>query len=158
MPEAVSYTHLDVYKRQDDTHAVNARIVADLHEAGDVAPSTTVIDGRLAIRAAIVNHRTSQAEIDTLIEKTVAAGRAIGCSALSSRQARRGEAEDWQPRRRREFRLRELEAQIASGAAEIPLRFERACLLAEVGRTADARDAYLEVLSREPSHLSLIHI
>jgi glutamate/tyrosine decarboxylase-like PLP-dependent enzyme/Tfp pilus assembly protein PilF len=145
------------YRAGDDTHAVNARIVADLHEAGDVAPSTTVIDGRLAIRAAIVNHRTSQAEIDTLIEKTVAAGRAIGCSALSSRQARRGEAEDWQPRRRREFRLRELEAQIASGAAAIPLRFERACLLAEVGRTADARDAYLEVLSREPSHRAALN-
>jgi glutamate/tyrosine decarboxylase-like PLP-dependent enzyme len=145
------------YRAGDDTHRVNARIVADLHEAGDVAPSTTVIDGRLAIRAAIVNHRTSQAEIDTLVEKTIAAGRAIEHSALSSRQAKRGEAEDWQPRKRRESRLRELEAQIASGAAAIPLRFERACLLAEVGRTADARDAYLQVLSREPAHRAALN-
>jgi glutathione synthase/RimK-type ligase-like ATP-grasp enzyme len=140
------------YRAGDDTHGVNARIVADLHEAGDVAPSTTVIDGQLAIRAAIVNHRTSQAEIDTLIEKTVAAGRAIEHSAMSSRQGRRREADDWMPRKLRESRLRELEVQIASEATAIPLRFERASLLAEVGRTADARDAYLDVLSQEPSH------
>ena len=145
------------YRAGDDAHRVNARIVADLHEAGDVAPSTTVIDGRLAIRAAIVNHRTSRAEIDTLIEKVVAAGRAIEHSALRSRQAQPADAEDWMPRRLRESRLRELEAQIASDAAAIPLRFERACLLAEVGRTAEARDAYLDLLSREPSHRAALN-
>jgi aromatic-L-amino-acid/L-tryptophan decarboxylase len=145
------------YRAGNDAHRVNARIVSDLHEAGDVAPSTTVIDGRLAIRAAIVNHRTSQAEIDTLIEKTVAAGRAIEHCALSSRQVRREKTEDWLPRKLRESRLRELEAQLASEAASIPLRFERACLLAEVGRSAEARDAYLEVLSREPTHRAALN-
>jgi glutamate/tyrosine decarboxylase-like PLP-dependent enzyme/glutathione synthase/RimK-type ligase-like ATP-grasp enzyme len=140
------------YRAGNDTHGVNARIVADLQESGAVAPSTTSIDGRLAIRAAIVNHRTSQAEIDTLIEKTVAAGRAIEHSALGSRQPPANEAQDWLPRRLRESRLRELEAQIASEAATITIRFERACLLAEVGRATDAREAYLDVLSREPSH------
>ncbi len=39
-------------------------LVADLQESGEFAPSTTIIDGRLAIRAAIVNHRTTQADID----------------------------------------------------------------------------------------------
>ncbi len=92
--------------RSSDAHRVNARIVADLQEAGEVAPSTTVIDGRLAIRAAIVNHRTSQTEIDTLIEKVVAAGRAIEHSAMRSRQVQPAEAEDWTPRRLRESRLR----------------------------------------------------
>ena len=145
------------YRAGDDAHRVNARIVADLHEAGEVAPSTTVIDGRLAIRAAIVNHRTSRAEIDTLIEKVVAAGRAMQGSALRSRQAEPAEAEYWTPRRLRESRLAELEALIASDAAAIPVRFERACLLAEVGRTADARNAYLEILSREPSHRAALN-
>jgi aromatic-L-amino-acid decarboxylase len=55
---------------------VNARIVADLHESGIVAPSTTTVGGRLAIRAAIVNHRTGPAEIDALVETTLAFGRA----------------------------------------------------------------------------------
>ncbi len=62
------------YRAGDDAHRVNARIVADLHEAGEAAPSTTIIDGHLAIRAAIVNHRTSRAEIDALIEQVLASG------------------------------------------------------------------------------------
>ena len=77
---------------RDDAHRINAHIVTDLQEAGEVAPSTTVIDGRLAIRAAIVNHRTSQTEIDTLVERVVAAGRAIERSATRSRQARPADA------------------------------------------------------------------
>jgi aromatic-L-amino-acid decarboxylase len=55
---------------------VNARIVSDIHESGIAAPSTTVIDGRLAIRVAIVNHRTGPGEIDALIDATLAFGRA----------------------------------------------------------------------------------
>lgn len=53
---------------------LNADIVADLHESGIVAPSTTTIDGRLAIRAAIVNHRTEKRDIDALVDATVAFG------------------------------------------------------------------------------------
>jgi aromatic-L-amino-acid/L-tryptophan decarboxylase len=134
------------YRAGDDAHRVNARIVAGLHDAGEVAPSTTVIDGRLAIRAAIVNHRTSRIEVDTLVEKVVEAGRAIERSAMRS-QVRPAAQEQWIPRNLKESRLRELEAETA-----LPLRFERACLLAEIGRTAEARDAYIDVLSREPSH------
>ena len=48
--------------------AFNAALVADLHEEGSFAPSTTRIDGRLAIRAAIVNHRTCAADVDGLVE------------------------------------------------------------------------------------------
>ena len=47
--------------------AGNGALVADLHEAGDFAPSTTRVAGRLAIRAAIVNHRTSEADIEGLL-------------------------------------------------------------------------------------------
>jgi glutathione synthase/RimK-type ligase-like ATP-grasp enzyme len=61
------------------------------------------------------------------------------------------------PRTLREARLWELEAQFASGSAAAPLRFERACLLAETGRTAAARDAYLDLLSREPSHRAALN-
>jgi aromatic-L-amino-acid/L-tryptophan decarboxylase len=62
---------------------VNARIVADLHESGIVAPSTTTIGGRLAIRAAIVNHRTMPQDIEALVEATIAFGRAgaANCAA-----------------------------------------------------------------------------
>ncbi|MFZ6772049.1 pyridoxal phosphate-dependent decarboxylase family protein [Undibacterium sp. SXout7W] len=46
---------------------LNRDIVADLHESGIAAPSTTTIQGKAAIRAAIVNHRTMQQDIDALI-------------------------------------------------------------------------------------------
>ncbi len=128
----------------------------ELQEAGEVAPSTTVIDGQLAIRAAIVNHRTSRAEIDTLVEKVVAAGRAIERSRAQE-PSEPAVKEDWMPRRLKESRLRELEAQIAVDSAGIPPRFERACLLAEVGRNAEARDAYIDVISRDPSHRAALN-
>jgi glutamate/tyrosine decarboxylase-like PLP-dependent enzyme len=137
---------------KDDAHRINAHIVAGLQEAGEVAPSTTIIDGRLAIRAAIVNHRTSQTEIDTLVEKVVAAGRAIERNALRSRQVQRSGQESWMRRNLKESRLQELEVEIAEDSASIPLRFERACLLAEIGRSDNAREAYIDVLSREASH------
>ena len=55
--------------------ALNRDIVMDLHEEGVVAPSLTTLDGQTAIRAAIVNHRTSQLDIERLITATLAAGR-----------------------------------------------------------------------------------
>jgi glutamate/tyrosine decarboxylase-like PLP-dependent enzyme len=61
----------------ENSNRVNDEIVVRLQESGIVAPSTTTIRGRLAIRAAIVNHRTSRAEIDALVENTLALGRAI---------------------------------------------------------------------------------
>src|SRR5471030_509137 len=60
--------------RSDDASRLNAEIVADLQESGIVTPSTTIIDGRLAIRAAIVNHRTDERDIDALIKTTVLFG------------------------------------------------------------------------------------
>ena len=59
-----------------DADRINRELVADLHEAGIAVPSTTVIDGHLAIRAAIVNHRTADADIDIFVAAVLAAGRA----------------------------------------------------------------------------------
>ncbi len=42
-------------------------LVADLQEDGLFAPSTTIINGRTAIRCAIVNHRTTEEDIDALV-------------------------------------------------------------------------------------------
>src|SRR6202011_5837328 len=57
-----------------DADRVNREIVADLQESGIAVPSTTTIDGRLAIRAAIVNHRTGAQDIDTMLSAIVALG------------------------------------------------------------------------------------
>jgi len=49
-----------------------AALVADLQESGRFAPSTTTLNGRLAIRAAIVNHRTTRADIDGFFDAIAA--------------------------------------------------------------------------------------
>ena len=46
----------------------NADLAVAIQESGKAAPSTTLVNGRLAIRAAIVNHRTSRAEVDALVD------------------------------------------------------------------------------------------
>ena len=53
--------------RCEDCDAVNAGIVTRLQESGVAVPSTTMLEGRLAIRAAIVNHRTQRCDLDALI-------------------------------------------------------------------------------------------
>jgi glutamate/tyrosine decarboxylase-like PLP-dependent enzyme len=54
----------------------NAALAVAIQESGIAAPSTTVIDGRLAIRAAITNHRTQMRDIDAFIDATLSlAGR-----------------------------------------------------------------------------------
>ena len=51
--------------RADD--ATNREIVADVQESGIAAPSSTILNDKFAIRAAIVNHRTEEADIDALV-------------------------------------------------------------------------------------------
>ncbi|MBV8908221.1 MAG: hypothetical protein JOZ20_04400, partial [Sphingomonas sp.] len=53
--------------RADDADRVNREIVIALQESGIAAPSTTTLDCRLAIRCAIVNHRTDACDIDALV-------------------------------------------------------------------------------------------
>jgi glutamate/tyrosine decarboxylase-like PLP-dependent enzyme len=53
--------------RADDADRVNGEIVVNVQESGIAAPSTTILNGALAIRAAIVNHRTDICDIDRLV-------------------------------------------------------------------------------------------
>jgi aromatic-L-amino-acid decarboxylase len=62
----------------------NAAIVSALQEGGLAAPSTTMIDGQLAIRAAIVNHRTRAEDIDILLTETLRLGRQFTGRAKAS--------------------------------------------------------------------------
>ena len=60
--------------RSRDADRINADIVIALQESGIAAPSAITLQGRLAIRAAIVNHRTTAGDIDALIDATLAFG------------------------------------------------------------------------------------
>lgn len=66
------YRFADVSLEQ--ANALNAELAVCLQEGGLVAPSTTILHGQLVLRAALVNHRTSQHDIDTLLEQTLRIG------------------------------------------------------------------------------------
>ncbi|HEX3744532.1 MAG TPA: pyridoxal-dependent decarboxylase [Bryobacteraceae bacterium] len=137
--------------RSADAQRINPRIVIELQESGIAAPSTTILEGRFAIRAAIVNHRTGEREIDALVEKTLELGRALEARAGASRAPAPGDATP-PLQRAREEALADLETRIAADRANVSLWFERAGLLAELGRQREAREAYLELLARDPAH------
>ncbi|MYM96443.1 aminotransferase class V-fold PLP-dependent enzyme [Rugamonas sp. FT81W] len=50
-----------------DADSLNAALVADLQESGVAAPSLANINGQLAIRVAVVNHRSGERHIDALL-------------------------------------------------------------------------------------------
>jgi glutamate/tyrosine decarboxylase-like PLP-dependent enzyme len=52
-----------------------ADVVADVQEAGIAVPSTTTINGQLAVRVAFVNHRTTEQDIDIVLGAVIAAAR-----------------------------------------------------------------------------------
>jgi glutamate/tyrosine decarboxylase-like PLP-dependent enzyme len=62
------------YRFADKLDERNADLVVALQESGLVVPSSTTVDGHFAIRAAIVNHRTAQQDIDTLLATTLRLG------------------------------------------------------------------------------------
>jgi aromatic-L-amino-acid/L-tryptophan decarboxylase len=63
--------------RIDRENRLNRELVIQLQESGAVAPSTTTLDDRVAIRAAIVNHRSGYAEIETLVNEALRIGRCL---------------------------------------------------------------------------------
>jgi aromatic-L-amino-acid/L-tryptophan decarboxylase len=75
--------------RATDADTVNREIVVNLQESGIAAPSTTTLDGLLAIRTAIVNHRTDACDIDALVAAVLEFGarRANGGTSLGHRVA-----------------------------------------------------------------------
>ena len=58
----------------EQCNAFNAELVIALQESGLVAPSSTTINQQIVIRAAFVNHRTSQFDVDRLIEAVLGLG------------------------------------------------------------------------------------
>lgn len=52
-----------------DLDTLNGELVKDLQESGVAVPSTTMVHGKRAIRAAIVNHRTTRHDIDVMLQK-----------------------------------------------------------------------------------------
>lgn len=73
--------------RCKEADRINRAIVIRLHESGIAAPSTTTLHGRVAIRAAIVNHRTRRGDVDSLLEAVLALGAEL-CGQVQSKEIR----------------------------------------------------------------------
>ncbi len=58
--------------KDDHDGALNREVVMRLQERGLAAPSTTRIQGRTVIRAAMFNHRTTAADMDALLDQAEA--------------------------------------------------------------------------------------
>lgn len=71
-PEGVAEARLD---------AINAEILMRLQERGIAVPSSTRLDGRFALRAAITNHRSRRADFDALVVAVGDLGREIVAAA-----------------------------------------------------------------------------
>jgi len=63
--------------RCDDANRVNNEIVIALQESGIAAPSSTTLNGQTAIRAAIVNHRTTAKDIAILVAAVISFGNSL---------------------------------------------------------------------------------
>jgi len=67
LPQADEATHT----------ALNQELLLRLQERGIAVPSSTILNGRFAIRVAHVNHRTTDADIDALVSAVVSIGREL---------------------------------------------------------------------------------
>ncbi len=81
-PVALNIVCLRVEGCGDDDHEA---IAADLQIAGRVVLSVTTIEGRRVLRAAVVNHRTAEADVDAVVSDVLAfappAGRGVDSQA-----------------------------------------------------------------------------
>jgi len=133
--------------RAEDSDTLNEKIVIELQESGIVAPSTTWIDGRLAIRAAIVNHRTSSYEVDTLVENVLSLGRAFWAEAIDH--------ENGYSALRSQLQI--IENWLASQPDSIPFLVQLACLLERMDRSEEAKGAWARLLELDPFHLQALN-
>jgi glutamate/tyrosine decarboxylase-like PLP-dependent enzyme len=141
--------------RAEDSDRVNQQIVVELQESGIVAPSTTTIRGRLAIRAAIVNHRTGRAEIDALVDSTLSLGRAMRNRSSKSQASQ--PTREWEAHRVLKSQLRTVETKLGLEPGSVALLFLRATILEQMGRRLEARNTFTKVLDLEPSHLATLN-
>ncbi len=141
--------------RAEESDGVNEKIVIDLQESGVVAPSTTTIGGRVAIRAAIVNHRTGRAEIDALVDSTVSRGRALEKSVFQDKAAEL--TQNYPAREVLKVALHIAEKKLASQPSSVALLFLRGRILEQMGRSLEARDTYIELLGLEPAHVRALN-
>jgi aromatic-L-amino-acid decarboxylase len=138
-----------------ESRDLNGQIVVKLQEVGDVAPSTTTLRGRTAIRAAIVNHRTGRAEINNLVDQVLIFGRAMESAATQRVTADKPPAEHQLSMYG--VALRCIERRLRWEPESLGLRFEQAWLLENTGQVVRARERYRELIERDPANVGALN-
>lgn len=67
----VCYRYVNEPLNETQLNELNEELLAQLQEEGIAVPSSTILDGKYAIRVAITNHRSRREDFDLLIEKTL---------------------------------------------------------------------------------------
>ncbi|RXZ38628.1 cytochrome D ubiquinol oxidase subunit I [Oxalobacteraceae bacterium CAVE-383] len=70
-----------------DTDEINRRLLVAIQESGIAAPSSTRINGHLTIRAAIFNHRSTQDNIDAMLDAALRFGSALSVAPSAAQSA-----------------------------------------------------------------------
>jgi aromatic-L-amino-acid decarboxylase len=141
--------------RAEQCDTVNEEIVIALQESGIVAPSTTMIDGKVAIRAAIVNHRTGAAEVDALVDSTLFVGRALQNTVTPPpMETTRNESPEHAALK---SALQSVEQQLETEPASVALLFQRGSLQEQTGQTLAARATWNALLAVNPSHVGALN-
>jgi len=60
-----------------EVDALNREILHRLHESGEAVPSQTVVEGRVALRIAITNHRSRRSDFDRFVAEVIRVGRQL---------------------------------------------------------------------------------
>lgn len=67
----VCFRYVNEHLSEAQLNELNEELLAQLQERGIAVPSSTVLDGKYALRVAITNHRSRREDFDLLIEKTL---------------------------------------------------------------------------------------
>jgi aromatic-L-amino-acid decarboxylase len=73
----VCFRFVDPAIKPDELNAFNEELLIRVQESGAAVPSSTVLNQRFALRCAITNHRTRQADLDLLLDAVEQAGRGM---------------------------------------------------------------------------------
>ena len=65
---------------QSDLDELNSQIAIELQNSGDVVFSTTKINGKTGLRAAIVNHRTVMSDIELSVRLAIEMGNRLSAA------------------------------------------------------------------------------
>ena len=136
--------------RAEQSDEVNEQIVVALQESGIVAPSSTTIDGRIVIRAALFNHRTSRAEVDALVDSALFVGRALEHDVAQPRTER--QPDEFPGYTALKSSLQAVEDQLQAQPKSVALLLQRGSIQEQMGRNQEARSTWIELLNVDPAH------